>query len=633
MPSTAMVRPQEVPAKVVPTHLFRYLYKGLREPRALTSVSNRLLRAMGNHPFVRMIVERRKSQAVNYCREPRFRGDTGYDIMLLNEQRLASEDEERRRQLLNFLKKGGFEWKRPQDGRKAAWMGDAKTRAIPFAVMINLLLEDSLIFDSAGLRLEPGANVRDYPVACYRPVNGANIRLADPEDYVKEYRQDLKYPEFVVLDPNQQDVKYELGWDEFAYWVRNPTTIEEQEGYGRSELEWAVDILTGLISSYKYNVSQFTENKLPRGIIQVPDVDEDILDEFLTTLEMNIGGPGGQWSSIPVIRTREGDTKPTVQWIPLGERPTDIQFQQFIVLSIGVLCNLYKMSSEEIGFQSFTTKTSSLQEADPETKILHGEDTGFVPLMTSLEDFINDNIISKYDDGKWRFVWKELGKQREERDNLLRRDRLGVGFSTIEEERTWADKPMRRYPLDLPLWQKTQGEIMKEHGHLLDDPDNLYLATERLYAAQGGSFSLATQVPLSAVMMQMWSQEMMQRQQVEEQKRGEEEVDPWAAHGLEPPEDANPPRFGQQQRPGQQRDEGEGGRGNGDERGQQQSQRREELRKSRPNPPVGSTCGPVGSVTKRDRRPSYLRNVTRHPEDWVECYVRTALGPDDDYNE
>ncbi len=509
----AEARPKKTPVKVVPTQVFRALYRGLREPRQVTRVSFRLLRAMGNHPFVRMIIERRKAQAVAYCHPPRYRGDVGFDIVLADEDReLSARDEQRRDEIINLLMQGGFIWPRPTDGRPGPWAGDGRTRALPLPQVVAMLVEDSLIFDSAGIRIEKGANPDKYPVACFRPVDGSRIRLADPDWYEREYRSDLKFVEYVILDERDQ-VKYELAWDEFGYWVRNPSTEEGTEGYGRSELEWAVDVLTGLVSSFRYNVSQFTENKLPRGILQVPEVDERVLDEFLTTLELNIAGPLGHWTAIPIIAV-EGD-KPAVQWIPLGERPSDMQWRDFIVLCINVLCSLYKISAEEVGFQSFLTRQATLQEADPETRILHGEDTGFVPLMESLAAFINEHIVSKFDDGKWRFVWRELGRENEMRASELRQRRLAMGFTSIDEERIWADKPLRRLPLDLELWNRTQRAILRKHPELLHDSDKLWRRTELLYVAQGGTFSLATQVPISPQILQVWQMELSARQQAE----------------------------------------------------------------------------------------------------------------------
>ncbi|MCD6351155.1 MAG: hypothetical protein J7M26_03450 [Armatimonadetes bacterium] len=511
------IRPKKVPRRELPTRLFRYLYRGLRQPHQFTAVSNRLLRAMGKHPLVRMIIERRKAQTVAYCHPPRYRGDVGFDIVLAEEDReLNSKDELRRDEIIELLMQGGFIWPRPADGRPGPWAGDGKTRALPLTQAVALLVEDSLILDSAGIRIEKGTRSDRYPVVWFRPVDGANIRIAEPDFYERQYRQDVKLVEYVLLD-ERGDVAWELAWDEFGYWVRNPATEEASEGYGRSELEWAVDVLTGLVTSFRYNVSQFTENKLPRGILQVPDVDERILDEFITTLEMNVGGPLGHWSAIPVI-TVEGD-KPAVQWIPLGERPSDMQWRDFIVFCINVLCSLYKISAEEVGFQSFLTRQATLQEADPETRILHGEDTGFVPLMESLAAFINEHIVGKFDDGKWRFVWRELGRENEARSNDLRQRRLSMGFTSIDEERLWADKPVRRLPTDLALWQKTQQAVIHKRPNLLHDPDRLWGQTELLYAAQGGTFSLATQVPVSPQLLQVWQMELAAKQQEAQEAR------------------------------------------------------------------------------------------------------------------
>jgi hypothetical protein len=506
--------PRLVPRNPLQTRAFRHLYRGMRQPMEAMALNDRILRAMGHHPFVRMIIEHRRTQAQAFCQVPKGRGQVGFDIVPADENDpLTPEDEERKQEIVDLLINGGNRWPRPVDGKRGPWASDGHTPALPMSQWVPCIVDDELTAGNAGIIREAGRDRRRWPVTHFRPVDGFAIRIADFSEYKPEYRDDVKVIEYVILDENERP-EYELAWSEFAHWVRKPVILRGRPvGYGASPLEECVDTLAGLAMAYNFNKGQFSENKLPQGILEVPEIDDEKMDEFLTTLELNIGGPAGNWSSVPIIARDAESQSPTVQWIPLGERPGDMVWERFLIMTFAQICAIYGASPEEVGFPSFSARQSALQEADPETRILHGEDKGFVPMMLSLQDFINREIVELFDGGRWRLEWQGLGKGNAEQEQNLRNLRLQSGYTSLEEERTWGDLPMRRYPLDSALWGKCQTAILKRNIKLLDDPDQLYASTEEVYARVGGAFSLATQVPLSPSLQQMWGQEQMAAQE------------------------------------------------------------------------------------------------------------------------
>ena len=554
MPQHSGHPPVETPTvpRRLNTSAFRSLYRGLYEPKAISRVTFRLLAAMGNHPFVRVIIRHRLRQLMRYCHIPRYRGDVGFDIVLMDEDEVLTSVAERRRDMLrDLLLHGGVLWGRPADGRPGYWAGDGKTAAMGFAQACQILLDDNMVYGGSGIRIEPGRDPRRQPVAWFRPVPGATIRMADPELYVHEYRNDQKIVEWVLLDP-EGNTAWELTWQEFGYWARNPSTDPLDMGYGKSELEYAVDLLTGIHTAYRFNLGQFTENRLPPGILQIPDViDEGVLDEFLNTLRMNIGGPAGQWHAVPIIRASSGTDKPQVQWIPLGERPSDMQWERFIVLTFAVLCELYGVNPEEVGFHAFDTRRQALQMEDPESQILHGEDTGFLPTMESLAEFWQEQVIGKFDDGAWKFQWVNLGSEHEEYTTRMSQARLSAGKSSIDEERAWSDKPLRRIPQDRALWYRVQGAVNQHFPQLYEDPDKQYELCSRLYMAKGGAWSLSTQVPIAGAALQVWQMEEMQGA-----GEGGEEAEDFASLLGEQSEGAGPPEEEEQEGEEEQEEQG-----------------------------------------------------------------------------
>ena len=543
------VKPVKTPEKKLDSVVFRALYRGMREPspNLLTGMSFRLLGQMGKHMFVQMIVRRRKKQVMRYCHVPRFIGDPGFDIEPSDEnQHLTPRIEKRRNEIRDMVLRGGNLWANPYTGEPGAWAGDGRTVAFPFVQMTQYMVESTLIYGGTGLRIEAGANEGEWPVTWFRPYPGPMIRLCAPE-YDRQYRTDIKYPAYAILN-RDDSVRFELTGSEFAYWCRDPNLSSDDDetlGYGVAELEGCVDLLTGLDTSYRYNVTQFTENKLPRGILQVPDVDPLVLEELLNTIEMNVSGATGGWHSIPYISVDTDSGKQAVQFIPLGDRPPDMQWERFIVFSINGLCNMYQIAPQEVGFQAFAMNKNTLQEADPQTEIIHGEDSGFVPLMVSFEDYFNQAVVNKFDDGAWKFVWKQLGHENEERANKLRKERMEIGYTASEEERTWGNRPIKRIPLEIDKWAQAQAEVLKKSPKVAQDPDKFYQAISELYVQAGGVWSAATMTPLSPSIMQYVGQEQMQLQQLQ----GQAQQQQMQQGGEQPPPDA---QDGQQGAPQEQ---------------------------------------------------------------------------------
>jgi hypothetical protein len=290
------------------------------------------------------------------------------------------------------------------------------------------------------------------------------------------------------------------------------------------------------VTAYKYNVGTFTEWKLPMGFMEIADCDENVLDEFIEDLEMQVGGAAGHWSAVPYISKPPGfEGKEFVRWVDLQQRPTDIQFREFMMLSFNKLCGLFKISAEELGFPSFDSGKATLQEDSPAAVLENSRDTGFVPLMEQLATFLTDAVVGKFDGGMWKFVFVGLGETDEKTANEARQLRLNMGLTSIEQEQEESDNIVGQVPLDTSLWAKTKGALLKEKPDLLDDRRLLHRFTLRLYIAQGGLFYTGTEFGLSVQQQQGYFQEIMRNQQAEEAKQQREHVDPWAAFGMEHP--------------------------------------------------------------------------------------------------
>jgi len=549
--------------------LQRFLNRGMHDRNGNLAVNNALFRNLGRISWMRMIVGKRIAQAMPFCHEPRFRGDKGVTVRLKREQEMTAQLEARRREILTIVLNGSLERERPADKCPGPWDGRYRTRADVLSLAVAKILSDSLVMDSAGILIELGRDPIRYPVAWWKAQDGARIRKADPIAFTDSYRDDVKYPEWVILD-RDESYKWVLAWNEFAPFLRNPDTSEEGQGLGNPELASALEIITALVTAYKYNVGNFTEWKLPMGFMEIADCDDNVLEEFISDLEMQVGGVAGYWSAVPYISKPQGfEGKDFVRWVDLAQRPSDIQFRDLMMLSLNKLTGLFGMSAEELGFPSFDSGKATLNDGSPAAILENSRDTGFVPLMYQLERFLSSSIVEKFDDGIWELAFVGLDDTDEKSANEARQTRLNMGLTSIEQEQTEADFPVRRPPLDTILWATVHGELLRQAPQLRKDNELLHHMTETLYLAKGGTFFTGTQFGMSMQDQQAYYQEIMRKQQSDDARQEQEQVDPWAAYGVQHPDD----RIQQRIDGGAPDDEEQGGGEDDDQGGEQDVQK------------------------------------------------------------
>jgi len=518
------------------------MYNG-RPPGQITAINARVREAMAAHVIPAAFIDKLCQMLLPYLRLPSYDGDTGFEVVwrdMDTDVALeidADQADEEKAYIVQLLTAGGQEVVRDVDGQVGVFSGSQLEKALPLRVAGPLLVKDYLVHGMAYIRIEPGKNPAKYPVAWWRPLPAAQMRLADPQFYQRQYRKDVRWIEYVLLNKDEQ-VELEMTCRECAHWARDPHIYGDEAGYGRSVMDRCVDVIMALACSWKWNVELFTANKLPPGVLQVPDVNETIMDEFLSAMSSNMGNASGQWHSIPIIRA--DDDKPSVMWIPLGEVPTDMQFQTLFNMAVSIVGGNIGLSPESIGLQSYTQQKQTLQEADPQSRIQEGRNNGFVPLVQGLFEFLDEALVKPLFGGRWRIVPRQLTDSSEERNNKLRRDRISMGFSSVDEERILSDKPVRQLPVDLDLWWEVEKALLQEHPELVEDSEKKFNQTRLLYAAKGGNFSISTQVPLPPQAGSIIMQELQLKQSA-----GQEGMEGMGMPGMEgAPRSGAPGMFG-----------------------------------------------------------------------------------------
>lgn len=241
--------------------------------------------------------------------------------------------------------------------------------------------------------------------------------------------------------------------DNMIFDFENPRTDIYHSMYGYSYVEQAVDLITSVINTFAYNMGNFTENKIPKGIFLVNgDADEDEIDTMTDYIaEIMSGGPANQWR-IPVIPSGGKDN--TIEWKEINGKNREMEFQAWLdYLTSGVVA-MFGCSMDELGLQS--QKSQAMFENGGSSRIAASKSLILGDILSFLESYIN-KIVKKIDpDYRFEFVGYELTDPKAEADLIktkvesvqtLNEARVALGFDALEAE--WADIPLNSQAVQL----------------------------------------------------------------------------------------------------------------------------------------------------------------------------------------
>lgn len=230
--------------------------------------------------------------------------------------------------------------------------------------------------------------------------DGGTYRLADTsKQYVNQAIQSPKingyYPTYVQIYQNQISAEF-YPW-ELIFGIRNHSTAISNNGYGISELEDLIKIITWMLNSDQYNGMFFSNGSNPKGILKVAgNVSESMLNQFKQAWYNQIVGVNNAWK-IPVIQSDK------MEWVDLQKNNTDMQFHLFSQYLRLIACALYKMDPIEVGFRD-ETQGNSLFQGSQDKKFDKSNEKGLEPYLRFWAKEFNKNIVSELDE-KYEFAW------------------------------------------------------------------------------------------------------------------------------------------------------------------------------------------------------------------------------------
>lgn len=360
------------------------------KPFSLTYVT---LKRMSKTPIINSIIKTRKNQVADFAEPQENKYSTGFVIRKKPkggvEQKMDNKDKKIAFAITDFILKGG---------NTSQWGYD------DFDTFIRKIVEDSLVYDQ--MTFECVRNRRGQ-LESFIATDAATFRMADSffdKDYdnvffqrhganVWKDRSDFGpkvhgyYPAYVQVYQNMKVNEF-YPW-ELCFSIRNPSTSIWANGYGCSELEELINVVTSMLWSDEYNRLFFSQGSAPKGFFRVKGTNnEAALQQFKQQWQSMITGVMQSWKT-PVI---ESD----VDWIDLQKNNRDMEYSSWIEYLIKIACAVYSIDPSEIGWDiSRSNGNGGLFEGSQEQRLKHSKDKGLYPLLKFLQRKLNKYIVEQ----------------------------------------------------------------------------------------------------------------------------------------------------------------------------------------------------------------------------------------------
>jgi Phage portal protein len=249
-----------------------------------------------------------------------------------------------------------------------------------FKIFLSKLVRDALNLDQATFEIQH--NRQGKPWAFYA-MDGGSMRLADT-------------PISDIFDP--QAVRYVQVYDEMVigeylphqlcFGVRNPRTDLRVNGYGFSELEMLINVVTASLWAFEYNKRAFSQGANAKGLLNFKGtVPDEKVEDFRRRWQMMVQGVGNAHRT-PMINVDE------VQWVDLNRTNAEMEYGAWMDWLMKITCAVCQFDPAEANFNYGNAGQQSQMFSSPVGEKLQGsKDRGLRPLLDDIADWLNHYLI------------------------------------------------------------------------------------------------------------------------------------------------------------------------------------------------------------------------------------------------
>lgn len=400
--------------------------KGFKDSKGILSFET--LRRMGDIYIIRAIVNTRIEQIQNFLH---FSEDEQKEGFTIRRKRSLFKDDDSKKELTNqdkkiienivkFLEKGG--WTEKWDN------------ADNLQTFVRKIAFDSLTLDQLAFEI---VRNRGWELQKFRAVDASLIRFLDSVDpRQKESLEDYRFkgylPRFcmvwedqILKNPITREPILYYPW-ELGFGIRNKSSNIRKNGYGTSELETLVEIITWILWGMQYNGNFFSQGSQPKGFINVKNsnISNSTLNEFRQAWTQTMRGVQNS-HRVPVINGID------LEWIDLQKNNRDMEFNDWLKFLIIIGCAVYRMDPSELGFQ-FKDQAQIFGQDGQKARLQHSREKGLKPILIFLENVITEYLVSELDEN-FEFAFTGIEVEDEAAQVELDKKKLEGGMVAMQD--------------------------------------------------------------------------------------------------------------------------------------------------------------------------------------------------------
>lgn len=399
--------------------------KGFKDSKGALSFST--LRRMGDIYIIRAIVNTRIEQVQNFLHFSEDEQKEGYTIRRKKslfkeekEEKLSNEDKKKIENIVKFLENGG--WNEKWDNLDS------------FQEFVRKITFDSLTLDQLAFEV---VRSRDWELKKFRAIDASLIRFLDTVDprqreafegyrfkgYLPRYC--MVWDDMIIRNPMTKEPILYYPW-ELGFGIRNKTSNIRKNGYGTSELETLVEIITWILWGMSYNGLFFKQGSQPKGFINVKNanISPSTLNEFRQAWMQTMRGVENS-HRVPVINGID------LEWIDLQKGNRDMEFNDWLKFLVIMSCSVYRIDPTELGFQ-FKDQAQIFGQDGQKARLQHSREKGLKPILIFLENVITKYIVSELDED-FEFSFTGIEVEDEEAQVKLDAEKLEKGMVAMQD--------------------------------------------------------------------------------------------------------------------------------------------------------------------------------------------------------
>lgn len=380
-------------------------------------LSYEVLKRMATTPIINAIIKTRINQIASFAEPQKDRFSTGFIITKKNsniDSKLSKKDQLEANRITDIVLNCGV---------NNSWSND------DFDTFTRKLIKDSLIYDQMTFEVVSDRRGNFFEAVA---TDASTFRIADTYDDEEYKHRRTKsemvngyYPSYVqILEQNVINEYYP--W-ELCFGIRNPDTSVNNHGYGTSELEELIQVITAILWSDEYNRKFFSQGSAPKGLLRVDSsVSPGKLQEFKRQWQAMTSGVYNAWKT-PILEAGKMD------FVNLQTNNRDMEYSKWIEYLVKTACSIYAINPEEVNFSGTGSGAKTVFESDNENKLKHSKDKGLQPLLKFYQAKLNKSWIERINpEFCIKFVGYDAVTREQELDMIVKKT---TNLLTLDEGR------------------------------------------------------------------------------------------------------------------------------------------------------------------------------------------------------